>query len=950
MIDVKTALRNYANNNAWGKPHVDKHFLINPNKLTSDYGVRGSFSLPGFSYPVPTTTKTYVVYGFGGINPAFLGMFGQNHMWRSLEEISVSEDIVINAFINHRSLVLSGVHVLLIDNSYLVFAVEKELNKAMLGNDMELYIRFYSNSFFTSDEGLNHVGVLMKSTKVNDLQDAATLLSDYNLRNYVDIGNTYWFRNGYLTNKPAVSRIDLGDTLQYVWDSSGQGYFDLPYDDLTVFTSTLDSRPKYLILMPEYFGNKFTFFDDLDIYICGYDSDNQMKGMFYDRVVESDLRQVGYCDWSIDVSRVNAFISEQSGEILSTRVFIRVYVRQTSDIDMQVGDGQFLRDLYSIDYSTRDNILAGTVATLPFWKAAALEESSFMNWVGRKSSELTIENVKGVFNHYGTMQALQIPVATSGQWIMPELAKEASLVINFDTNGDLHSIVKYGYNTIHSKENGITNIMVLCGEEVTSGIALDTVSLPIDGPCGNYDQERFYFDTSENKWTLAALGTDYTYDSLTDTVTWSEEHIDGELRKRQSNIYATRSLVCSFEELGEAIDIFEDGSIAETGFGFTSVYVWINKKRGVEGLDYTVDGFKVYVTNRHYVKYDLDKYGEVVPVSIVIVAAGLTSDARENDFGFIANNMVNHNMSVELVRNRNLTLFINGQYRELESVYLAEDYHGDDVVTFTNTAIREWAENKNYSAGEVISFNSSIYVVPDGGAIASVSFDPDLFTRLWLNSPYWNESDDSYVYLFVINDVLKYKEVLDDGSITRKFDFSDLELGTAYHLKIGLPIENAYTDGSVYSFNKVPNVVSRLMMLDYTDGLTGANSTSDTIINFFEMISEQSEIKTLVINKQYRVISTMMVAITDALAKRIIMPTKSNLSSAAIDIMLKDYTYLLESDPVYGNRDIYDYVICFGHGQSSPVGLPAIYVSFLSAVNDIYFDGRINISRDYYIT
>lgn len=956
MIDISTALIRDALKNAWANPAQDRQFLIKPKQVTSARGTLGAYRAPYSVYPVPDTTHRWMLYEYGQLAPRTIGLDLNNSDWRSLKEVMEQEDLIAFPMIMHRVLLAATVMVIRLKNNNLLFAVEMASNKSMLDWDSDLYIRFYSNSLFSTDEGASYGGVRSDGALSITGSEPAALLSAYNAAGYSNSGTTWWFKNGYLTDKPTVNDIAIGDSLQFIWDSAGTQYFDVPMKNLTAFTSIKDQIAKLLLVTPSYIDDDFIFYDDIEIFIYSEDLDGKKKGCYYDRQRVSDLSQITHRDWGLDSSRLADVILEQNGEVNFSSAIIRVYLRKTVAISTNIGDGDYLGDFYNVDVSGRYRILTGSYGNLTKWKAAELENSAFMKWLGAAGTSLTEDDIRQVYNYYGLQRAVQMPVKGVGNWLLPEMAKNGCLVINLDAEGKYLSNHIYTESTfgsgLHVPTDGTADILVYCGEAVNSALPLESPIVGETDYTSDFDEERFYYQTSLQEWVIATQGVDYFYNESEDIVEWSAIRAASSKVKRTSRYFAFRELEIPFTDLCEPIPIFTQPGETITGFDFGRVDLWIDGHRAALGLDYTILNQQVYITSKEYIDLVTDPQTNPQVASITFVAHGLPKDTEGGQYGFVVEGMVNHDDNIDLVRNRNQSLFIDGKLTDVKNVWLAEDFRGEYSVRFSTDAFVTWREGTAYAEHTPVFYDRVLYVAPIGGVIATQVFEENLWHRVWDTSIFSYDDNGStrHVKIYAGEDTVLVRSLALDGVMEPDYTFIDLVLDVDYTLAYGLPLPNKPENASTYFFSDTPSVISRFVAQTYAESEADARLFTKSISGYLEALSPSYELTGPInIPRQHKVVSPFMWAVTKALQVGEINPTAVDLSEAAIDFMTRDYQSLLSFDPAADGTLNHEFITCYGHSDLSAIALNSRAVSFLSKCNEYFFENRIQINRDYTI-
>ncbi|QAX96738.1 hypothetical protein [Vibrio phage vB_VmeM-Yong MS32] len=946
MFDFSGALLRHAIENAWANPEQDRQLLIKPMLVTPSYGVRGSHRTPFQTYPAPNVTERWAIYEYGSLNPKLIGLEKTNLVWRDAVEIMEGENLVMFPMLNQRMCQFDSVKVMRINDNNVLFAVSIDKNKALFDITDDLYIRFYSNSWFNQPGAPAPISAVSKLCEVE--QDIADTIADYLARGFTE-GHTFWFRNGYFIERPTVVEIDVGDTLQWVHDPSGTEMFDIPFTDFVSFMSARDNMAKGTVITPGFVDEDFLFYDDVEFFVCGTDLNGRTIGCYHDRQENTQLTQITHRDWAFNTQRLNELVIQHGGEIPLGGAFVRVFLRKTTNGDVNVGDGQYLDDFYSLDYGIRHAILSGGAGTFEPWRASNLEASAFMKWLNTPGHELNEAGMKNVYNYYGVVKALHYPVKQSDTlWTLPEAAREGCVVINLDADGSLHSYQHYanGANpgNTHAVPTDVKDIIVYCGEDIADASAMDTTVNGDNDIPGEMDEERFYKLSGALTWVKATYGTDYTYNALSGRVEWSAPLFSADKMKRSSKYLSLRTVTVPFSDLTKPINIFSGGSIPATKFDFGRVDVWFNGRKLAAGMEYTHKDFKLYLHTLEHLDY-VDPAQEV---EVVLIAHALPNDVEDGQFGFMVDGMVNHDTDVDLVRNRNFRLFIEGQLKSLEDVYLAEAYRGEYEFTPTVLELPQWLEGTTYPAGSMVRYGEVAYFT-SVEVKASAVFEEADWGRIWTSIPYFLDgTTDTHVVLFVYGNKLMQKVVYKDGAEVNTDVTSDVDLSTKYVAKKGLPLVTP-DNAKLYHFSGKSNSVSRFTIEKFSDSREEAATKTATLAAYLNTVLPQVEVGVINIPRQIQVVSSFLSEVTRALKANIIIPNGTDLSDAAIDFLTRDYQYLLDGDPCGQPSYDYDFIACYGHAEKDPIGLSSEQYSLIRRLNEYFFASRVNVARDFFI-
>lgn len=830
-MTIASELYDYSVENAWANPAADRQFLIEPNRLTSYRGTLGPFTIPGATYGVPSTDTRWVLYTFGNMFPDILGIDESLMNWETLEDVMSRNKVLILPTLDQLAINPSDVQIIRMESGGILFAHRYDHYKKRITSDSVFRVRFYSNAYFSTDDGAELEGIISSSVYLTEAQDGPSLISAFEATNMVESGLVYWYHNGFYVENPSSETYLAGDTLSYIWDSAGIRYFDVQIDEMSSFTSTKDGITKGLLFSPEYMSRNFIFFDDMDFYVCAPNLDETNNvGIFYDRVSASQLRQVARSDWSLNISRVNTLVTAQADTMSSEGIFIRVFLRHNVNPSADISDGNYLFDLYMMDKADRYEVMTGGVSSRTDWQAATLENSSFINWMGLAAADLSTDEVAGVLNHYGAQKALQIPtLVDTGTWDLPYMARSGGLVVELNDDGEMlgYTVVSSSDSSSYDAQYGGTQILLYCGTAITTATQLDISIDQSNDTIGIYDETRFILNLAGTTWTECTYGTEYSWSSGDSALTWAASTTNRTCAKRSSGSFVIRNFTIKYSQIGNGFNIFSDGSTPTTGIDFGMVHLWVSSesgiyKRGIYGLDYTFEDFKVYITSREFIQTGDDVTADT-ELTIFMIACGLPQDTENGQYGFVIDQLVNLNDTVDLVRGRNYNCFIQGNYiaDPTTDVYLAELYRGDYTIEPTSLAITDWQSGKSYAEGVIVRNRYALYCAPSGGVVKRSVFTASDWQRVWSTAYYklhdstvtpivtvtaagtdgsvtltWNQADDSttihyYIMRGTVEDETQWTKLATVNSTTLTYTDDTVTNGKKYYYWIRVVDEDA---------------------------------------------------------------------------------------------------------------------------------------------------------------
>lgn len=667
MQEWISAVTEHAMNTVWANPHVDKQFITHPVRITSLDGESGSYRFPFKTIGMPAPNVKYVLYAMGQLSPRFYGLEGVMMAWKRLDVHCNEQKLIVMAHTDYRIIPSSVIHVRRTEHGDVIFAIEAAHAKQLLDQKEEVYFRFYSNAWYGTAAGTGKIAVDVLGGQVGTTTNVGDLITKVNDCNALGYGRPLTFINGYYHDKLNANLATTGDIAEVLFDGSIAGSFDIALDDVDSFTSKLDLARKLLVMAPDSFKGKWYFFDDVEFFICNTfkkDAMPYVKGVYVARLNRGDIRQITQQDWAIAYNRIADAIQEQNGLIPYSGAFIRCIVRNATGPTPYILNENYTPDLLQLPYAERRRLMTGTGAVVERWRAETLEQSNYIEWVSSYLREL--KDIDHVFNFYGVYKFLETGSKRApGQFNMPLTMKDGGLVIETNSSGELVRInqtTKYDYSLVYISDPGTQFCEFIPGSNVTTGSSLDSLSDFKADTLSPYKEMRMVKEVSKG-WEIAKNGIHYTV--VNDAVDWKPTYINAERLKRAANRYSYRQATIGRDDLGVAFNFYADGSDSDSGLGFASYAVIMNKRRLVRGVDFFVLWPNIYIRNQEYAADVNDVH---------IVGHGVGEPLPLPHWGFVEHSRISKDDKFNLHLWRCNTFYLDGKICSEDDTIFAEGY------------------------------------------------------------------------------------------------------------------------------------------------------------------------------------------------------------------------------------------------------------------------------------
>lgn len=701
-------LVSHALKNVWCAPKQDMQMRIRPTRLTPYGGVLNSVKVLWRTHRLPETGVRFHVYQIGQLNPGLIGLFAQSDQWLKVSDVCGYESLIVDIY------AASGLQMPRTQTWYmvtadrnLIFAVKQQTTIGIDFNNEPLFIRVYSNAYFNSSEA-NSVDDIVKveGGPMGSTADVLALQHKYDI-DKLRAGACTAFVNGKRVEAITLINTKAGDVAEYVFDGSVRQIVDLNVSTLKTFTSTLDSKFKY-VLHPPKNGSLvgINYHDDVDFFLLKTVSGSRFEGVYYHRNADDAIRMLTHRDYSMPVEYVQGFVNTYSGWTNVQQLFVRMQIRKGGMTRALIPEHNRMDELYKLNDAEIINSLVGVTASVPAWKASNLENSDYCRIMRSLASQIDRPLVQSAYG-YNAMTKLLADTprhtrASSGLQVadVPYGLVYNSTSYEYDQDGlllDFHPNLEGTVYTCAANEARLVEMIAGQG-----GVRLDESygekELLLD-PAAEY---RMYIcpivdGEPTNAW-LDVTGTD-AYTVTNNLLTWQVDmDVSYTLVRGNKRFLAqTYNLPMTGGVLRFSLthDQARGGTVQTWAMQIPmgELDIWLNGRSLIEGLDYFVDFPKVVIVNKEHLLP-----APAIKQSVVVRFTGFCKSdlTREpaNDFGFVQYGLLSRNNRFDLREDRVVRVMVGGalyhqdelEYSESDSGVLVPDasnglpYQVKDVV------------------------------------------------------------------------------------------------------------------------------------------------------------------------------------------------------------------------------------------------------------------------------
>lgn len=682
-------LRRHVVDNVWCAPLQDKHAIYKPRKITPKNGVFNHVRTVRDLYTLPTDHQ-YHVFQIGQVPPSLLGIHETrpSGRWYTLSELMNENDLVINAYtVNGFQFPRFEVYLRLTGNRNVLVAVRRYQGELDL-NVVDLYLRFYSNSYFGSDAFIGDTAIYTEGRWINTTADLVAFQSKHSQYKARGDGHISVTVSGRLIKVPSNKSIELGEWAEFVYDASVAKVIRLPANELLTYDSVLDGIRKYLLHVPNDIGMGIVYKDDIDIQLFRFYTNALQRGVYCHQNRKNTLRMITHQDYGISVADLEQYALNVDFWENPEQMMVEIHLRHGGSPRPLVYEQNRIHELYKLSDAQIVPAMLGNLSAIDEWRVEHLEQSKYPELMRNRDyyfDESTIREALGynAISRLLNLNPVQVVTRNNRQVATrPPQCEQSCLALEYDSEGQL---VQGDYLTNPDNEYYVQN-------------AETTLVEFYPGPAGVNAQRYFDEDsvvvgedTSVRLYKCAMLQGQPTYEwvpaepddyMVTDVGSDQKEYawqVDGNLWYRlfllddgvvwyEQTVSGVQHSVILTLGCGQRYAGVWSWGTAEIPFDF--LQICMNGASLVEGIDYTVDWPKVVI---HTAK-GLDVTTPNQKISVLMM--GLPDDVLEytprKDTGYTVHGQISRDHEYQVRDDRVNRVIVDGKLLSLEDMEYAE--------------------------------------------------------------------------------------------------------------------------------------------------------------------------------------------------------------------------------------------------------------------------------------
>lgn len=688
-------LVDYALKNIWCTPDQDTQLIVQPAKLTPYGGAWNKVDIHRSTYPLPEAKVRFHVYQIGQLHPMLMRLFPSNQVWMRISENCTKQYMIANVYND------AGVQMPLFECWYMVTEDKnlvialKEQDRTPINLDTDnMYFRVYSNEYFKSVRSTPNADYVKVGGK-RCLNQQEILDLQYEFTHLQTLPGHAWATvNGYKVSNIDLFTAQVGDVVEYVYDSSIKRILDFKIKDLKNFNSWLDDRRKYLLHYAGRGDNTIDYNDDIDLYLLEPLAQNRHKGIYFHKNPKDAMRNLTHKDYSIPVQMVSAFVAAEPTWNDANLLTLRLHIRKSGYQRPLVYEASRIHELYKMADADVRRALLGLDSVVPEWRAENLEGAGYTQVMAfdkqtkPKPTCLSPELVQEALGYNAISKQLadtpRFVRVSSGQKVIdvPYGLQKKSTAYEYDDKGVMLAWHPHQEGSIYPARDTRTKYVEMIANytddqiEEVYGNVVSTLS-----PNANY---RFYTcpirnGQPTNEWV--DVTDSGLYAVVNNQLTWfTDPDTYPMVRGDSQNLGYDLNLV----PVGGILKFSLTHRVFRGGVTATQVMqipmgeldLMLNGKSLIEDLDYIVRFPEIVINNKEYIKAD-DRNG---PQRITVRFTGFCDKdfnrVNQEDKGWVDHALLSHNNRFDIRDDKVLRITVDGCLKDRTELLFAETHSG----------------------------------------------------------------------------------------------------------------------------------------------------------------------------------------------------------------------------------------------------------------------------------
>lgn len=676
MLDY---LVSHALQNVWCNPRQDRSAIVAIKRMTPFGGVRNHVEVMWRKEPLPVKGPYFHVYGLGQTAPGRLNLDTTGGEWINLMTLCSERQLTVDLYTETGLKVNPAwVWVKRTVQKFFVVAIQKQDTTPIKIDAAQLYMRFYSNSFWNSPRSATvNPQIVVQGTYIDGTTNINALQFQFLQHRALPVGKAYAFRNGRYINNFLPEDNQAGDHLHWVYDGSIKATYDFKLNELETFLSSLDNTRKYLLHPPKSI-DLIDYHDDVDVYLIEKAPNGKETGVYVHRNDVRSVRMVTHRDYALSVDFIQTYIDDNSSWLGNPNVYVRLHVRHAGYDRPLIDEHLRIKELYKLTDAEIKRAMLGIDSTITEWRAAHLEMSNYTRIMRSLYESVTSAEVVDAYGYNAIAKlTADSPLRVVDQSvILPVGLREQSTIFEYDAQGLLLGWrLHYSgetYFTLYPNTALIEGVVGLGG--LDASITLGNAPVTLD-PNQSY---RFYVSTivagvMTQEW-VDVTGNQQYYQLQNGVVTWLLDPAGQIGAVKGNRHFICYALTLTDQDMAYRISVNHtpiQGNVLRIPPG--RIDIFLNGRALQEHLDYKVQYPEIVITNKEYLRT------ESQPQNVVIRCTGfsdpVTGREGATERGFVVYQKLSVDSTYDLRDDKVKRVVVDGRTFHRSSLNFEESGH-----------------------------------------------------------------------------------------------------------------------------------------------------------------------------------------------------------------------------------------------------------------------------------
>jgi len=676
----------------------------------------------GRSLTLPETGVLFHLYQIGQVYEVLINLTAYRGEWEMEKWVKFSDmlndsNVLVNIYNSDGCMLpLHRSYYMYTNEKALVFAVPMNSVFNIAYGTESLYIRLYKNAYFGSAENTGGAYMYCEGTTLTAASDLTAFLATMNAHVSDNGGYAWLYVNGNRMLSPSTLDVAAGDIVEYIYDGSVERTVQFSIANLASFTSTLDSKNKYILAYSQGSSDKYVYFeDDIDIDIFYPIRTGVYVGRYYNRNAADSHRNITYRDYAVPTTYVQSVMNALAEWVSiagdTANMMLELKLRNSGWRRTQYYNANRTHELFKINLTKRNAVMTGVSSVMPTWSAAALEASNPMKLMGvyRENLTLALTQLGYGYNAISTVlgaNPTEMEDTGDGYRVaVPPGLQTGCVVYEYDADGvmlEYHAHTSGEYYTPNNEDARIAEFICGTGTD-TPWVQFGTDNVPYDPDHNN----RIYLchivdDVPDEVWTDITTSTDFTYDTDNEVVVWAGTDTDQYLMVRSDQTFVIQDIEVTpvsgtvYFSLAENVDRGDGLENYLMRFPSARIDIFLNGRSLVRNIDYIIRFPMIYLIPKAHLAQPADTTAQWIHVRMTGFAEDLTTFDSGDDIGYTAHNCLSYGNGFN-IRDDKIQRVIQGGFLKLKENMIFQE---------ENTTLEADADNTNnglpYQVAEIL--------------------------------------------------------------------------------------------------------------------------------------------------------------------------------------------------------------------------------------------------------